>query len=103
MARMNIAQLTEHIERLKTEAGHVEKRIEHLSALHEPREEQITQLKAQRDRLAKLVELAVAKLAEKNERKQQWELSGGRSAPGGGGRPDAGRGYGNSRGYGRRW
>lgn len=98
IGRMNIADLEAHIARLKTEAGHLERRIGHLAVLQPPREEQVAQLQAQLARLHKLVGLAEDQLKIKHQRKQEWEARGGsRGGPRGGG-----GGYGGYRGGGRR-
>lgn len=98
MARMTVAELEEHINKLNAESGHLTKRIERLEAKQPPDTESLNLLRAQDARLQVLLELAKQKLTDKREGRDR-PISQGSRPYRSGGRPYGGSG-GGGRGYG---
>ena len=73
--RMNTEKLREHIKTMKVEADRLEVKIGNLSAMPEPDEQRIEQLKQHRLRLATLMKAASERLAGKLERSKGYSNS----------------------------
>lgn len=72
IARMNTQQLRTHLGTMKTELERVEKKMQNLSAMPEPDEERIEQLRQHRLRLAALLKAASERLIGKLERSKGY-------------------------------
>jgi hypothetical protein len=73
--RMNMADLSERIERLKTEAIRIERRIQHLKIQTPLPQAQIDNLESQTNRLEVLTLTACKRLDQKQQNKEAYHRS----------------------------
>jgi peptidoglycan hydrolase CwlO-like protein len=76
--KMNIEQLTQRIEALEVESGHIGAKIKNLSHQQPPNDVRIAALTTQKARLAALIQVAQDRLSGKAERREQYDSGGGR-------------------------